>query len=129
MRHQPSAAVIFDGACGICRRSVAVADRYDNADHLDFIPYQSDEFERRFPRIHRQLAENTVIVVTQDGRMFTGARAVTEIARLLGGVFAIIGFILVQPVFSQIAEMVYRLIARNRSAISKRMSQVECETG
>ncbi len=128
MNHRASAAVVFDGECGLCRKSVAIASRYDITDRLDFIPYQSDEFRRRFPGIHRQLAENTVIVATIDGSMFTGARAVAEIARLLGGVFAAAGFILMQPIFSQIAEKVYRIIARNRSAISKRMSPVECET-
>jgi predicted DCC family thiol-disulfide oxidoreductase YuxK len=120
---------VFDGQCGLCRKSVAVADRYDSTGLLEFIPYQSEIFERRFPRIHRRLAEATVIVITHDGEMFTGARAVSEIARLLGGVFAVMGFILMQPVLSHIAERTYRLIARNRSAVSKRMSPIKCETG
>ncbi|TVP57040.1 MAG: DUF393 domain-containing protein [Gemmatimonadales bacterium] len=108
--------LIFDGACGICQRSVAWIAARDRGDRIEFLPLQSEEVRERFPSIPRSDFEEAMHLIAPGGRVWTGARAVEEVLRLLprwrlgAWTFRIPGVRLV-------AGWVYRMVAGNRHAL------------
>lgn len=118
--------MIFDGDCGICQALRQKVQALDTAQKLRFIPYQADELETAAPGLSRELASRSLVFVRGDGRRFRGARAAFETLRHLPGVWGMIGWIASLPPLSLLAEPFYRLIARNRGAISRRLGLDVC---
>lgn len=76
--------LIYDGECGICRDAVRVLQRWDRAGALDYVPFQDAAAVARFAVALPALAA-AMHLVLPDGRVFAGADAAPELARLLPG--------------------------------------------
>ena len=76
-------AVIYDGACPLCRGSVAWIRARDRGGAFDFVPFQDPGFAERFPRVPRPACEQAVTLVLPDGSLRSGADALPEILRRL----------------------------------------------
>jgi predicted DCC family thiol-disulfide oxidoreductase YuxK len=104
--------LIYDGECGLCRRSVEVLRRWDREHRIALVPFQDQAAVARFGIPLPALAA-AMHLVLPDGRVFAGADAVPELLRLLPGkgwwrwLFAVPG---VRP----IARRVYARVARRR---------------
>ncbi|OLE61438.1 MAG: thiol-disulfide oxidoreductase [Gemmatimonadetes bacterium] len=107
-----AATLIYDGECGLCRRSVELVRRWDREHRITLVPFQDEATVARFGIPLPALAA-AMHLVFPDRRVFAGADAVPEILRLLPGrrwmrwLFAIPG---VRPV----ARRVYAWVARRR---------------
>ena len=125
MDHQVT--VIYDGNCGVCTALKIEAERRDRESRLRFVPFQSSDLEQIAPGITRQMASKAVYLVRADGRRFQGARAFFEVMRRLPGPWGLVGAIGALPPLSLLAEPVYRLVARNRAALSRWLNLDVCE--
>jgi predicted DCC family thiol-disulfide oxidoreductase YuxK len=109
------ATLIYDGECGFCRDAVNLVARWDRDGRLRYVPFQDGAAVRRFGIPLPALAA-AMHLVLPDGRVFAGADAAPEIARLLPGrrwlawPFAVPG---VRPV----ARRVYAWIAARRRCL------------
>lgn len=105
--------LIFDGDCGICRRSVDWVRKVDRDGRIEPVPYQASSVEERFPGIPRSDMESAMQLVASDGRRWQGARAAEELLRLVPGWSLLAPFFRV-PGVRWVAGHVYRAVARNR---------------
>jgi predicted DCC family thiol-disulfide oxidoreductase YuxK len=105
--------LVFDGECGICRRSVAWIQNRKGAERIEAVPYQHPSVPERYPELSREALEEAMHLVSPTGEVRKGARAGEEILRLLPRwrpsalVFRI-------PGVRWVAERVYRWVAGNR---------------
>lgn len=76
--------LIYDGECGLCRRSVAVVRRWDREHRLALVPFQNHARVAAFGIALPALAA-AMHLVLPDGRVLAGAEAAPEILRLLPG--------------------------------------------
>ena len=109
--------LIYDGDCGFCNSACDWIRARSAADAFEFLPCQSEQRRLRFPEIPEAECMDAMQLVTEDGTVFSGDRALPHILRRIrrwkwaARVFAIPGISLIAPI-------AYRLIARNRMAIS-----------
>ena len=79
----PPVAIIYDGACPLCRGSVAWIRARDRGGVFDFVPFQDPGFAERFPQVPLPACEQAVTLVLPDGSLRSGADALPEILRRL----------------------------------------------
>jgi predicted DCC family thiol-disulfide oxidoreductase YuxK len=109
--------LIYDGDCAFCKSACDWIRARSDSEAFEFLPCQSDERRQRFPTIVESECMDAMQLVLSDGTVFSGERALPHILRQLrrwhwaARIFSIPGVSLLAPV-------AYRLIARNRMAIS-----------
>jgi predicted DCC family thiol-disulfide oxidoreductase YuxK len=71
---RPPHALIYDGACGLCRSTVAVLQRLDVAGRVEFLDALSDwpRIHGAFPSLLQEECLATMHVVTADGGIEKG---------------------------------------------------------
>lgn len=110
--------VVYDGECGVCRRSVELLRRWDTDDRLRLLPFQGPGVMDRFPEITEREFREAVQVIAPDGRHWSGADAMekaldqTPKGRRLARLFKL-------PLARPIARRVYRWFARHRSKLAR----------
>jgi predicted DCC family thiol-disulfide oxidoreductase YuxK len=108
--------VLYDRDCGFCRWTVAWALRRDRDGALQVDTIQSETGERLLADMDRAERLRSAHVVHDDGRRSSGGAAMRDVlqalpaARPLGRLAG---------VSERATERAYRLIADNRSAVSK----------
>ncbi|MBI2338947.1 MAG: lipase maturation factor family protein [Deltaproteobacteria bacterium] len=114
--------LIFDGACGFCRRWIE-RWRQKTGDRIDYAP--SQEAAGRFPEIPKEEFDRSVVLVEPNGAITTGAEAALK-ALALGsrrgpgdGGRILYWFYRRLPGFKTIAEKFYSFIASHRMAASR----------
>lgn len=116
----PSAVLIYDAECPMCRASALWLLRRalaGGADALEILPCRSPARQARFPAVSEDACLTAMQLVLPDGRVLAGTDAVPEILqriprwRWLAGVFGL-------PPVRPLARAVYRWIARNRMKLS-----------
>ena len=110
--------MIYDGDCVFCRRWIRRWRRL-TGNVVEYAPYQ--EALDRFPQVSRESAEVAVQLVVSGGEVLSGAAAVCRALRdVHGWGWADRAYTRV-PGFRPIAEMLYRLVARNRRVAGRVM--------
>lgn len=110
--------VVYDGECGLCRRSVELLRRWDTRGRLELVPFQRPGVLARYPGIEETEARKAVQVIAPDGRHWSGADAVEHaLARTTRGQW--IAWLFRLPFARPIARRGYRWIARNRSKLAR----------
>ncbi|HEV2670790.1 MAG TPA: DUF393 domain-containing protein [Gemmatimonadales bacterium] len=111
--------LIYDGECGICRRAVAIAQRWDREQALRFVPFQDEARVAQFGIALPALAA-AMHLIRPDGRVYPGADALPELLRLFPGkrwlapLFGIPGVL-------PIARRIYASIALHRRCLVRGM--------
>jgi predicted DCC family thiol-disulfide oxidoreductase YuxK len=123
------ATVIYDGNCGICTALKLEAERRDRENRLHFVPFQANDMNQVASDISREAASKAVYLLRADGRRFQGARAFFEAMRRLPAPWGWVGALGAFPLLSLLAEPFYRLVARNRAALSRWLRLDVCELG
>lgn len=105
------ATLVFDGDCGFCTRCVALVPRSVRRT-TKVVPYQRADL----PALGLTAAECAEAVqwVGDDGVRGSGHVAVARLLRSGGGLWALLGALLLVPPVSWLAALVYRLVAANR---------------
>jgi predicted DCC family thiol-disulfide oxidoreductase YuxK len=109
----PRHALVFDGHCRLCRRSVALVQAWDRGGRVECLPWQDPATLARFPMLSPEACERALQLVGPDGRVSEGAAAIERLLELLprGGALA---WMLRVPGIRRLADRAYRWVARHR---------------
>jgi predicted DCC family thiol-disulfide oxidoreductase YuxK len=114
MHTAENSVCIFDGDCGICHKSVTLAQRLGST--CAFIPFQRSD---KLPTgVTRERCAQEVVFVNDHGVIFGGAAAVAQVLRT--SKVPVLGKVMDAPLILPISQKVYRFVARNRSRIPVR---------
>lgn len=107
--------VLYDGACGLCHRSVAFLARRDrDGSRFRFAPLGGETAAARLEgRAVGPLPAGTVVVLTSDGRVLLRSEAVLRALARLGGPWRAFGAAF-RAVPRPLRDAAYRLVARLR---------------
>lgn len=110
-----SAAVFFDGGCGLCRRTVAVIRRLDLLGRLEYCDVLTGwtEIEARFPQLSQAQCLADMHLVTRRGKITVGFDVYREIAWGLPVGWLLLP-VLYLPGVRPIGRRVYAAVAANR---------------
>jgi predicted DCC family thiol-disulfide oxidoreductase YuxK len=109
----PKLTVLFDGACGICRASVARLRRMDRGGRVELLDLHDPSAATRFPQVDREEAMRLMQAVDRQGRVFSGVDAWSRIGLTLPG-WNLVAWLLLVPGIHFIAGQIYAWVARNR---------------
>jgi len=112
------ALLLWDGGCGFCRRCAAWAEVRDRAGRLRILPYQEAPSPPMTDAL-REACAGAVHLILPDGRTLAAGRAVLATLALLG--WKRTAALLSLPPFVWIVEAGYRLAARNRGRLGRRL--------
>jgi predicted DCC family thiol-disulfide oxidoreductase YuxK len=117
--------VLWDGACDFCAWSIARLRRHDREGRFRIAPFQGAPPEL-LQRVSPNALQRGVHVITADGRVLRGGRAVLFIGEQLG--YGWLARPLSLPPMVWAVEGVYWAIARLRGKLSRwlRLSETEC---
>jgi predicted DCC family thiol-disulfide oxidoreductase YuxK len=104
-------ALVYDGDCGFCTRSAAVARRVLPAD-CAVVPWQGADLAAVGTTAAR--ARQEVLWVPRTGMVVGGAPAVAAALRAAGSGWAVLGRLLQFRPVGLLAGVVYRVVAANR---------------
>jgi len=107
---------IFDGQCGICRKSVRLAMKVGA--RCEFVTSQSIDFAVQPAGVTAERCAREVVFVDSDQHVYGGALAVSQILKV--SKMRILGTLIAAPVVLPAAEATYRWVARNRWRIPTR---------
>ena len=106
--------VFYDGACGLCHRTVRFAIARDrDGSRFRFAALGGEAFRRRVPESARAGLPDSIVVLTPDGSLLTRSGAIIHILERLGGPWGWMGSVL-GLVPSRIRYLGYDGIARVR---------------
>lgn len=104
---EPAAAVYFDGACPVCAREMAVYQRAQGADAVDFVDVTRCGPAALGPSLSTDAALSRLHVRLADGRLVSGAAAFAALWLSLPR-WAWAGRIASLPVILPMLELAYR---------------------
>lgn len=107
-------AVLYDGACEMCRNVAAAVLRYDNTDALELLDANDPAARAQFPELRLDDLLYELHVIDDRGRVYRGARAVNEILRRQAGLRSLFAYLWYLPGFAWIADRQYKAIASRR---------------
>jgi predicted DCC family thiol-disulfide oxidoreductase YuxK len=114
-RAQPGRlAVLYDGACKLCRVSAEAVRMFDNSDAIDLLDIHDQLDRGQFPDLRMENLMEELHVVDDQGRVLRGARAVNEILRYQRGLRGILAWLWYVPGYAWLADRQYKRIARSR---------------
>ncbi|HEX7118968.1 MAG TPA: DCC1-like thiol-disulfide oxidoreductase family protein [Longimicrobiales bacterium] len=106
--------VLYDGGCGICRRTVAVLERLNVLGRLEFLDVLDwAAVHRRFPHLNRDACLDEMHVVTDRGRIRTGFYAYRALAWGVPGFWPVLPLLYV-PGVPTVGRRVYGTVAARR---------------
>jgi predicted DCC family thiol-disulfide oxidoreductase YuxK len=111
----------YDASCGICTRFVTIVARMDTFGRLRFLPNS----ERDVPGVPAKTFDDSIVVVDERGRSWTGAVAIAE---LLGALPLArpLAWLARVPGLRQLAEALYQKVARHRTRLSAFFGLAAC---
>lgn len=113
--------IFYDGYCGLCHtvvRFVLAEDRF-NPSLFRFAPLGGETFKSAIPQDQRERLPDSVVVLTEDGRILCRSRAILYILARLGGLWRLLTWV-VAPVPWILMDWVYDVVAGLRHRIFAR---------
>jgi len=105
--------VLYDGACGLCRASVARVRSIDRGGRLELLDLHEPSVSARFPQVNREEAMRLMQAVDPNGKVYSGVDAWARIGQALPG-WKLIAWLLWVPGIHIVAGRIYAWVARNR---------------
>ena len=115
-------AVVYDAECAFCRGQIARIQARDRNGTFEYVPRQTPELLRRFPRLAKGDFNTGMRLVAPDGHIFVGADAVYQIARALRP-WSWVAWLYRVPGLHALARWAYAWVAAHRKSLSR------CENG
>ena len=116
--------VLYDGACNLCRASVARVRRMDPRGRIELLDLHDASVPARFPQVDINEAMRLMQAVDPRGRVYSGADAWARIGLSLPG-WKLAAWLLLVPGIHFIAKRIYNWVARNRYRWNREL----CEDG
>jgi predicted DCC family thiol-disulfide oxidoreductase YuxK len=114
--------LLFDGDCGVCSWSAEIAKRMDGGGRFIIEPYQSfDESELAPFGIDYEKCSRALQVITRKGRVHAGAFGVNYFLWRRFPWSLAVFLVYAIPVLLLFEVIGYRIVARNRHRISRRL--------
>lgn len=115
MPERTAMTVFFDGACGLCRPTIAVLRRLDLRRRVEFLDVYRDwpSISRRYPTLSREDCLVEMQGVDAAGRRYAGFDTYRRLARVLPLGWLALPFLHLPPV-AWLGRRVYRAIADRR---------------
>ena len=110
--------VLYDGECSLCERCRAWLARQPAYLELQFIPFQSEEVERRFPGIKALHPEQQLLVVSDEGLVYRGSHAWVICLYALRE-YRALAHRLAHPALLPWAQRVCEMLSANRFRVSR----------
>ncbi len=104
--------LLYDGECSFCRAAAVRLQRMGRARFLEMRSYRTPGALEAFAELTLAQCDQAMQLVLTDGRVFSGAQAAVEILQRRP-IYKVM-LVYYVPVVRQIADAVYRLIAKNR---------------
>jgi len=115
--------VFYDGACGLCHRTVRFAIARDrDGSRFRFAALGSEAFHRLVPEALRRGLPDSIVVLTPDGTLLARSAAVIHILERIGGSWRLQGRLLAL-VPQGIRDLGYDGIARVRYRLFKKPAE------
>jgi len=105
--------ILYDGACGLCRASIARLRRLDPRGLVETLDLHDVSVPTRFPQVNPAEAMRLMQGVDTQGRVYSGVDAWARAGQALPG-WKLIAWALLVPGVHFIAQSVYAWVARNR---------------
>ena len=105
--------LVYDGMCRMCTHLSKVLMKWDGRRQIEVVPSQTTGVMARFPWIPARAYAEAIQLVGPGGETWQGAAAIEQLlhvlprGRWIGWVFRI-------PYVRQLADRIYRWVARNR---------------
>ncbi len=110
--------VLFDDSCKLCATTTSQMKSLDKEGVIEWLDLHNEAVRRRFPSIDWHRAEEEIHLIHTDGKVRTGARAVRDIAELIGGeVGSAAAKAMDLPGVRDAADLIYHIVAENRHKI------------
>jgi predicted DCC family thiol-disulfide oxidoreductase YuxK len=119
-------AVLYDGACRFCTQSAKRLARFFGPTRVMVVNFQDDGVLDQYPTVTYAAAMNAMHVIAPDGRVYPGAGGIARLLRALP-IIGIISYLYYLPIIKQLADIAYRLIAKNRYRLFGK--QEACDPG
>jgi predicted DCC family thiol-disulfide oxidoreductase YuxK len=107
-------AVLYDGACDMCRMSAEAVRSFDNSGVIDLLDIHHESDRADFPGLKMEDLMRELHVVDDRGHVWRGARAVNEILRHQSGLRGLLAWLWYLPGFAWMADRQYKRIAISR---------------
>ena len=107
-------AVLFDGACSMCRAAAEEMRKFDDSDSLELFDLHHPDVSARFPELRLEHLLRELHIVDDAGRIYRGARAINEILRHQSGMKHYLAYLWYVPGFPWLADWQYRRLAASR---------------
>lgn len=121
---QPVERIFYDGHCGLCHGAVKFVIARDRGGRLfRFAPLQGATFAALVSAERRAGLPDSVVVLTEDGRLLIRSDAFIHILRRLGGFWRLLAAI-ASVIPRVIRDGVYNFVARVRYRIFGRRPEV-----
>lgn len=106
--------IIYDGQCAFCIRLVYIIKKLDSFGALDFYDSHDEGIMKdKFPMVKPEEAEEAMLAVTKEGRVFKGFYAFRRLAWRTPWLWALAA-LLYLPGSSYFGTRLYAWVARNR---------------
>jgi predicted DCC family thiol-disulfide oxidoreductase YuxK len=124
LRAKAEAMLFYDGYCGLCHCAVRfILAEDERGEAFRFAPLDSDAFRSAVTEDHCATLPDSLIVVTDEGKLLSRSSAVLYVFQRLGGVWRIMALIgMVVPrmwldgIYDAVARIRYRLFRKAESA-------------
>jgi predicted DCC family thiol-disulfide oxidoreductase YuxK len=107
-------AILYDGACEMCRASVEAVRHFDNSGRIEPMDLHDPEARAHFPNFELEDLVEELHAVDDQGRVFRGARAINEILRRQNGLRGWLAYLWYVPGYAWLADRQYKRIAASR---------------
>ena len=107
-------AILYDGACDMCRASVDGIRQFDNSGQMEPLDLQDAPARAKFPELKMERLLEELHAVDDSGRVYRGARAINEILRRQRGLKGFLAYFWYVPGYAWLADRQYKRIAASR---------------
>jgi predicted DCC family thiol-disulfide oxidoreductase YuxK len=107
-------AILYDGACDMCRASVDGIRHFDNSGQIEPLDLQDAQARAKFPELKLESLLEELHAVDDNGRVYRGARAINEILRRQHGLKGYLAYLWYVPGYAWLADRQYKRIAATR---------------
>ena len=107
-------AILYDGACDMCRASLDGIRQFDNSGQIEPLDLHDEVVRANFPELKVESLLEELHAVDDSGRVFRGARAINEILRRQRGLRGYLAYLWYVPGYAWLADRQYKRIAASR---------------